>query len=154
MRAQNLGSQLEVAMTATMNEAKERASAAASQPIDKMLDRLGERIGTQASVKAVFGEPVERGDVTVIPVARVRWGLGAGTGTGPVDAAAANGDAAGSGSGAGGGAMADPMGYLEVRPTGATYVPLGSAYPNPALVLAVGISLGIVVRALARLVRG
>jgi uncharacterized spore protein YtfJ len=141
-------------MTATMNEAKEQATAAASQPMDKILDRLGERIGAQASVKAVFGEPVEKGDVTVIPVARVRWGLGGGTGTGPVRTMATNGDATGSGSGAGGGVMTDPMGYLEVRPTGATFVPLASAYPNPALVLAVGLSLGIILRALTRLVRG
>ncbi|MEV7013741.1 spore germination protein GerW family protein [Streptosporangium sp. NPDC051022] len=33
-----------------------------------------------ASVKRVFGEPIVRGDVTVIPVARVSGGAGAGSG--------------------------------------------------------------------------
>jgi hypothetical protein len=50
--------------------------------------------------------------------------------------------------------MADPMGYLEVRPSGAVFVPLASAYPNPLLILAVGVSISLVVRALARLIRG
>jgi uncharacterized spore protein YtfJ len=141
-------------MTTTTNEAMDQARTAAPQPMDKILDRLGERLGAQATVKAVFGEPIERGDVTVIPVARVRWGLGGGSGTGPVGSATTNGEGSGTGSGAGGGMMAAPMGYLEVRPTGASYVPLASAYPSPALVLAMGISLGVIIRALARLFRG
>lgn len=138
----------------TTNEAMDQARAAAPQPMDKILDRLGERLGGQATVKAVFGEPIERGDVTVIPVARVRWGLGGGGGSGPAERAASNGEGQASGIGAGGGMMAAPLGYLEVRPTGATYVPLASAYPNPALVLAMGVSLGVIIRALARLIRG
>jgi uncharacterized spore protein YtfJ len=140
-------------MTATVNEAMDEARAAAPEPMDKILDRLGERIGAQATVKAVFGEPTERGDVTVIPVARVRWGLGGGSGSGPMRGRQPNGEA-GSGSGAGGGAMSAPVGYSEVRPGGATFVPLSSPYLNPALVLAIGISIGVVVRALARLIRG
>jgi uncharacterized spore protein YtfJ len=142
-------------MTATTNQAMDEARAAAPEPMDKILDRLGERIGAQATVKAVFGEPTERGDLTVIPVARVRWGLGGGSGTGPVGRATTNGETgSGTGTGAGGGAMSDPMGYIEVRPGGATFVPLASPYLNPALVLAVGLGVGFVVRALARLIRG
>src|SRR5690606_34414305 len=41
---------------------------------------LAERVGTTARVETVFGEPVERDGVTVIPVARARWGFGGGTG--------------------------------------------------------------------------
>jgi uncharacterized spore protein YtfJ len=141
-------------MTASMDEAMDEARATAAEPMDKILDRLGERIGTQASVKAVFGEPTQRGEVTVIPVARVRWGYGGGGGTGPMNKPTTNGETVAGGSGVGGGVMAAPMGYLEVRPTGAVYVPLVSPYLNPALVLAIGISIGMVVRALARLIRG
>jgi len=141
-------------MIATVNEAKDEARAAAAEPMDRILDRLGERLGTQATVKAVFGEPIERGDVTVVPVARVRWGLGGGSGSSPADRMTTNGERQASGTGAGGGAMADPMGYLEVRPSGAVYVPLASAYPSPLLILAIGLSIGVIVRALARLVRG
>jgi uncharacterized spore protein YtfJ len=141
-------------MVATIDKANEAAREAAAEPIDRILDRLGERIGARASVRAVFGDPVERGQITVIPVARVRWGYGAGAGTGPTRTDATNGDAMGSGSGAGGGVMADPMGYIAVRPDGATYVPLASPYLNPVVILATGIALGFVVRALARVTRG
>ena len=41
-----------------------------------LLERLADRIGGHAHVKAVFGEPIQQGDVTVVPVARVRWGIG------------------------------------------------------------------------------
>lgn len=141
-------------MITTVDAAMDTARAAAPEPMDKLLDRLGERLGSQATVKAVFGEPVERGDVTVMPVARVRWGYGGGAGSGPMGDATTNGHEAASGSGGGGGVMADPMGYLEVRSTGATYVPLASPYLNPWLIVAIGVSVGFVVRALARLVRG
>jgi uncharacterized spore protein YtfJ len=131
-----------------MDEVRESVS---NEPLDKMLERVAERIGAQANVKAVFGEPVQRGDVTVIPVARLRWGFGGGAGTGP---ATLDGPPVGSGTGAGGGVIADPLGYLEVRSDAATFVPLGSPYKNPALVFATGLALALVLRAVARLVRG
>jgi uncharacterized spore protein YtfJ len=137
-----------------MNEAMDQARAAAAEPVDRMLDRLGERIGGQATVKAVFGEPTERGDVTVVPVARVRWGYGGGSGTGPAGRGATNGDAMAGGTGGGGGMMADPLGYLEIRPSGATYVPLAAPMLNPLLILASGMAAAFVLRALARLLRG
>jgi uncharacterized spore protein YtfJ len=140
-------------MTTTIEEAKDTARAAAAEPIDKVLDRLGERIGTQATVKAVFGEPVQREDLTVIPVARVRFGLGGGSGSGPMSGRQTDAET-GSGSGAGGGAMSDPLGYIEVRPGGATFVPLSSPYLNPALIVATGLAAGFVIRSLARLIRG
>jgi uncharacterized spore protein YtfJ len=144
----------EVDMVATIDEARETARAAAAEPIDRMLDKLGERIGMRASVRAVFGEPVERGEVTIIPVARVRWGYGGGSGTGPVRSDATDGQTMSGGSGAGGGVMADPMGYVEVRHDGAAYVPLSSPWLNPFVILASGISIAIVIRVLARLIRG
>jgi uncharacterized spore protein YtfJ len=144
----------EVEMVATIDQARETARAVAAEPIDRMLDRLGERIGMRASVRAVFGEPVERGDVTIIPVARVRWGYGGGSGTGPVRSDSTDGETISGGSGAGGGVMADPMGYVEVRHDGATYMPLSSPWLNPFVILASGISMAVVIRVLARLIRG
>jgi hypothetical protein len=44
------------------------------EPIEKMVDALG--------VGAVFGEPIREGDVTVIPVAEVRFTFGYGYGSG------------------------------------------------------------------------
>ena len=139
-------------MTSTVSEAMNDARDAAPEPIDRLLERMGERIGGQANVKAVFGETIERDGVAVVPVARIRWGFGGGSGTEPTEGRAKG--ATGSGSGGGGGAFADPMGYLEVRPTGATYVPLAAPYLNPFLILASGLAIAFVLRALARLIRG
>ncbi len=144
----------EIDMVATIDEVRETARTAATEPIDRMLDKLGERIGMRASVRAVFGEPVERGEVTIIPVARVRWGYGGGSGTGPVRSDSGDGQTMSGGSGAGGAVMTDPMGYVEVRHDGATYVPLSSPWMNPFLILASGISIAVVIRVLARLIRG
>lgn len=124
----------------------EAKRAAQGGPLDRALERLAERVGARASVQAVFGEPITQGDVTVVPVARVRWGVGIGGGTG--------GDAGGgSGSGGGGGAAADPIGYLEIRSTGASFQPIRSSNPSPVLILASGLAATLVVRALLRGIR-
>jgi len=115
------------------------------------LERLAATVGARASVAAVFGDPVERGELTVIPVARVRWGVGGGAG---VAGEAASAPASGSGSGGGGGVTADPVGYLAIGPAGVSFQSISVAYPSPLFVLAGSIGLAVVLRALARLVRG
>ena len=120
--------------------------AAEGGPLDRFLERLAERIGGRASVKAVFGEPIERGDLTIVPVARVRWGVGGGSGT-----AAGEGEA--SGSGGGGGVAADAIGYIEIRAGEATFRRLGPPFPSPAFVLASGLTAVIVILALAQMSR-
>lgn len=114
--------------------------------VDRFLERLAERVGARASVKAVFGEPIERGDLTVVPIARVRWGFGGGSGS-------SGGEAEAVGSGGGGGVAADAVGYIEVRSGQATFRRIGSAFPSPAFVLAAGLMGVMVIRALARLRR-
>jgi len=114
------------------------------------LERLAERIGGQARVQAVFGEPIERGDVTVVPVARVRWGFGGGAGSA---SDRRGGRGSGSGSGGGGGAAADPVGYLELGPGGAAFRRIPEPYPSPAFLLAAAVAAAIVLRGLARFVR-
>ena len=76
------------------------------------VQRLGERIGVRAGASAVFGDPVEQAGVTVIPVARARWGFGGGSG----------GDGANQGAGGGGGAEVTPMGFIEIRGGDARFV--------------------------------
>jgi hypothetical protein len=132
-------------MTTDMAKAVEIARETAEDgPVDRFLDRLAERIGGRASVKAVFGEPIERGDLTVVPVARVRWGFGGGSGSSEAEAKA-------SGSGGGGGVAADAIGYIEIRSGEATFRRIGSPFPSPAFVLASGLTAVLVIRALARL---
>jgi len=131
-------------MTSTAATDKARR-AAEDTPADRMLERLAERIGARAGVQAVFGTPIQAGELTVVPVARTRWGVGGGGG--------ASETAGGSGSGGGGGVAADPIGYLEVSPSGAAFRPIAHAYANPAFVLAAAIAAAIVLRAFGRLVR-
>jgi hypothetical protein len=119
--------------------------AAAGNLGDDLLERLVERVGARAGVDAVFGSPIERGDVTVIPVARIRWGVGGGGGASEAEHA--------SGSGGGGGVAADPIGYIEVRPAGAEFRPIGRPYLSPGFLLAAAVAGSIVLRALARLRR-
>jgi hypothetical protein len=126
----------------------EARDAAEGGPAERFLEGLAERIGTRASVTAVFGEPIYRGDITVIPVARVRWGFGGGQGEG-----GEAGGPTGSGLGGGGGAAADPVGYVEIGPAGAVFRPIIPPYPSPVFLLVSGVTAAIVLRALARLIR-
>ena len=128
--------------------ASEAHAAADATPADRLIERLAELIGAKAGVRTVFGEPVQQGGVTVIPVARVRWGFGGGGGR---SEAAADGPA--SGSGGGGGVAADPIGYVEIGSDGATFRPIREPYPSPAFLIASGLTAAIVIRALARLIR-
>lgn len=136
-------------MTTDLVAATDEAQlAAGATPADRLLERLAQLIGGRAGVHAVFGEAVAREGVTVIPVARVRWGFGGGGGradgppTGPA-----------SGSGGGGGVAADPIGYLEIGPDSAVFRPIRDPFPSPLFLLASGLTAAIVIRALARLIR-
>ncbi len=128
-----------------MDEVRHAVSAA---PADRILERLAELVGARAGVQAVFGEPIQRDNLTVVPVARGRWGFGGGGGRadGPPSGPA-------SGSGGGGGVAADPIGYIEVGPDGATFRPIREPYPSPLFLVACGLTASIVLRALARLTR-
>jgi uncharacterized spore protein YtfJ len=137
-------------VAATQAEATEEARRAAEGGLaEQFVERLVERIGGRASVTAVFGAPTERGGVTVIPVARVRWGFGGGAGEGGEPKGPT-----GYGSGGGGGVSADPVGFVEIGPDGAVFRPITQPYPSPLFLLLSGIAAAIVLRAMARLIRG
>jgi uncharacterized spore protein YtfJ len=153
-------------MTMDLDRATEAAERAGDGgPIDGFVERMAERVGGKASVRAVFGDPIERDGLTIIPVARVRWGFGGGSGTGPVAvgpgldgegptaAEASDLSQIGSGSGGGGGVTADPVGYLEIGPDGATFKPIVSPMPSAGFLLAAGATAALVLRGLARLIR-
>jgi uncharacterized spore protein YtfJ len=129
----------------TTRAAYEEAESMASQ-VPGLLERLADRIGANAGAGAVFGDPVEEGGRTVIPVAQSIIGTGAGGG------GAAQGPE--SGLGGGGGALTKPIGYIEVTADGAAFVPLKKPWQDPGLVFAYTIVVLIVSRALVKLVRG
>ena len=86
-----------------------------SQLVDELLGRIGQAVGQRAQASSVFGEPVQREGLTVIPVAKARFGFGGGGGSGGPPGKD------GSGSGGGGGAVVTPIGFIEVRDGGAEF---------------------------------
>lgn len=95
------------------------------------------------SVKRVFGEPIQQGDMTVIPAARVGGGAGGGGGAGP------SGQGSGEGSGFG----------LSARPAGVYVLKGGKVRWRPAIdvnrivlgmQIVVGIGLLVVLQALRK----
>lgn len=82
------------------------------------LDRLTNGIKDVATVRQVYGEPYEKGDVTVVPVAAVYGGGGGGSGTqsGPNDSEQ-------NGSGAGLGFVARPAGVYVITGDDVTWKP-------------------------------
>lgn len=125
-----------------MNEAEESMGGGATD----IAAMLAERVGGQAGVRAIFGDPVERDGITVIPVGRVRWGFGGGAGRGGHD------DDEGEGSGGGGGAMAAPAGYIEISGGTARYRPIGPPV-SPATILAGALAAYLALRGLRALLR-
>jgi hypothetical protein len=61
------------------------ATSDAQRAATSLLDRIANRLGNYARSDAVFGDPVTQDGITVIPVARVRWGFGGGAGAGGDD---------------------------------------------------------------------
>jgi uncharacterized spore protein YtfJ len=74
-----------------------------------------EEMRDKASVSAIYGDPMEVGEKTIIPVADIKYGFGLGYGEGP---ARSGGDeempASGQSGGAGGGVAARPVAILEI----------------------------------------
>jgi uncharacterized spore protein YtfJ len=76
--------------------------------------KILEEAGNALAVKRVFGEPIERDGVTIVPVARVRGGAGGGEGTGPGTPEGEQGQTPG-GWGGGWGAHASPSGVYVIK---------------------------------------
>ena len=94
-------------------------------PIAELLER-------SVSIRHVYGEPIQHGDTTVIPVAQVAYGFGAGGGRGPGGPRKNEPDDAGTpdkhasseaeGAGGGGGVRMTPVGALEISPQGTHFI--------------------------------
>ena len=106
-----------------------------SRLADELLERIAHTVGQRAQASAVFGEPVQREGLTVIPVARARFGFGGGGGAG-----SRQGEE-GSGGGGGGGASVTPIGFIELRDSGgAEYKRISTLTDLAALVAAASIA--------------
>jgi len=118
------------------------SSPAPFEPIANLLER-------SLNIRHVYGEPVQHGDVTVIPIAQIAYGFGAGGGRGPGRVGKSGSregrgepDAASDaqGAGGGGGVRMTPVGALEIGPQGAHFIHFHRLRPS----LAAG-ALGLVV---------
>jgi uncharacterized spore protein YtfJ len=83
---------------------------------DELLATLAERVGARFDASHVFGAPVERDGVTVIPVAVIRLGLGGGAGSDPRKGQ--------DGEGGGAAGTASPAGYIELKGGRSRFVPV------------------------------
>ncbi len=83
------------------------------------IERLAEKVGVNASAKTIYSEPVQCDGVTVIPVAKVRWGFGGGSGS----------KSGKRGKGGGGGVQVSPLGYIEMKDGRSEYRPIQRSRP-------------------------
>jgi uncharacterized spore protein YtfJ len=114
-----------------------------SELVDELLERIGETVGQKAQVSTVFGEAVERDGVTVIPVAKTRFGFGGGGGSGTREGNE------GAGGGGGGGAVISPVGYIELRNGAAEFKRISTPRDAVAFVAAASLALLAVKRLFA-----
>ena len=102
-----------------------------------LLQSLRESILGQASVKAIYGEPISAHEKTIIPVAKIMYGFGAGAGTGGLGETNR-----GEGGGGGGGVRAVPIGVIDVSKQQTRFVPITDRKKLGTAVLA-GVVMGM-----------
>jgi uncharacterized spore protein YtfJ len=103
-----------------------------------LLQSLKESILGQASVKAIYGEPISAHEKTIIPVAKIAYAFGAGAGTGGMGDTKARGE----GGGGGGGVRAVPVGVIEVSSQQTRFIPITDRRKLAGVLLA-GVGLGM-----------
>ena len=87
---------------------------------DRFIGTMAEKLGAVARAATVFGEPVERAGITVIPVAKTRWGFGGGAGQRKDE----------DGAGGGGGVQVTPVGFIEIKNNEANFRPIRTVSPS------------------------
>lgn len=97
-----------------------------------MIERLGAKFAHRTAAGTVFGAPVERDGVTVIPVARGGFGFGGGE----------RGAAEAREIGGGGGERAEPAGYITIEQGRASYHPIQSPWPLVFVAVTAGLLVG------------
>lgn len=116
-------------------------------------DRILERLERSASIKKVFGDPIEMQGKVIIPVARVMYGFGGGTGSSAPHKNEAEENKTtentaapkpGWGEGGGGGVITIPLGVLEITPERTRFIPVNIVKQLLA-VIAFGLFAGLLI---------
>ena len=89
------------------------------------VENVATRLGQSASVKNVYGEPIVRGERTIVPVAKVAYGFGGGMGRkgAPHTTAEGQRNEQPEGGGGGGGLRACASGVFEITDKGTRFIP-------------------------------
>ncbi len=109
----------------------------------QFIRQLAEKLGASTTAKTIYGDPIERGNVTVIPVAKILCGFGGGEG---------DKDGQG-GAGGGGGVKVTPVGYIELKDGGSKFRPIRNSATTIALLVAGGVAGVLLARGLRSLLR-
>ena len=118
---------------------------------ENILENLSAGFAKDASVKNLFGEPVQAHGKTIIPVAKITYGFGGGYGQGKRkwagdpqsgNSQSAGQDPEGKGAGGGGGLHAVAKGVFEITPTSTRFIPA-----TPVRHLLVGMAAGFLLKA-------
>jgi len=105
---------------------------------DRFMGTMAEKLGAVARASTVFSEAIEREGITVIPVAKARWGFGGGVGHRKDE----------DGAGGGGAVQVTPVGFIEIKDGEADFRPI-RPFSMPLLILS-GISTLLLLRQLKR----
>ena len=100
----------------------------------ELIERVADELGRHARAEAVFGEPVERDGITVIPVAAASIGLGGGGGP-----AQESGEVGGVGAGI----RLSPVGYIELGAGRARYRRILPTWAFVSIALGLGAFAGL-----------
>ena len=90
--------------------------------LKQLFSTLTETFSQNATIKKVYGDPIETQGKTIVPIAKVSFGFGGGFGGGKNGQENADtpgtdtNKAKGEGGGMGGGLSAKPLGVLEITP--------------------------------------
>jgi uncharacterized spore protein YtfJ len=98
-----------------------------------LIELLTDKFAQVANVKSIYGDPIEAQGKTIIPVAKIAFGLGAGGAKGEEE------DAPGGG---GGGLGGVPVGVLEVTEEATRFIPFND-WKAKGKLMAIGAFVGI-----------
>ncbi|MFD3001887.1 spore germination protein GerW family protein [Pontibacter toksunensis] len=112
-------------------------------PSGSFVERIAEKMSAAANAKRIYGEPVERNGVTVIPVSKAAYGFGGGAGT----------KAGEEGSGGGGGMVLTPVGYIEIKEGTTKFRPIQDPQTLIKLFAISGVAVLLTARSITKIFR-
>lgn len=116
---------------------------------DNFIERIAKGFSQNASVKYVYGDPIQTGNKTIIPVASIAYGFGGGFGQAPKGKKPDNSSdigtkelPSGEGAGGGGGLRTTLKGVYEITPESTRFIPA-----NNTRSILTGIVIGFLLKA-------